>query len=334
MHDQRQDARELEAFLHTLGRRGVQLVTTGARACLAATALLGKALKRAGVPLSGLTTASLGLSLDEPEARAVLHTAPALLVVGAGRGGRRLPEAVPQLIIDGAPDEPLVARALRLAGTLGAGDELAWVAALGLVQDQRQHPIVARATAQHRRADLVHVAELLDAAGRSPMPGMMSVMAMELLMAAPDPVRFLAAEPCELLRKCQAIVTAELGQATRVRPRAGHAAVLVVEYDSACRLEDWVAARWRGLKAGTVVLVANHGWVEGRVAVVARCGSPETLAQLCLPLGAGDAALLSLGAWADLLARLGVPPALLKARGTQHELELLATMPGTPPLVN
>jgi hypothetical protein len=227
-----------------------------------------------------------------------------------------------------------VARALRLASALGDCEGLAWVAALGLMHDHRAHPIVTRATAQHRRADLLHVSDLLDAAGRSPMPGMMSVMAMELLMAAPDPARFLAAEPCDLLRKCQAIVAAELSQAARVHPRAGHAAVLVVEYDSACRIEDWVAARWRGLKAGTVVLVANHGWVEGRVAVVARCASPEALAQLCLPLGAGDAALLSLGAWADLLARLGVPPALLNARAGQHELELIAAMPGTPPLVN
>ncbi|HEX6837201.1 MAG TPA: hypothetical protein VF334_11545, partial [Polyangia bacterium] len=85
--------------------------------------------------------------------------------------------------------------------------------------------------------------------------------------------------------------------------------VVVVEYDSACRLEDLVAARWRGLRPGTVVLVANHGAVDGMVAVTARAAVREALDRLRYALDDEGTTLIDPETWAQLLQRLGVAPA-------------------------
>jgi hypothetical protein len=311
MSNERRDEIELLGFARATAARGVQLVTAGDQASLAAAAVLGKALKRVGVPLTGLTVASAATRLDDAEALAAMREAAALLVVGGAVPGQLLIEGVRQFSVAAAAGEPICAVALRLAETIANADA-GWVAALGLLDHRRPHAITQQALTRHTRDDLQRVVDLLDAAGRSPMPGMMCVMALELLIVAPDPRRFLAAEPSDLLRKCQAIVAGELVRAAHLRPRPGHAAV-VIEYDSACRVEDLVAQRWRGLRPGTAVIVANHGWVEGRVAVVARSASPDALEPLRPTLGDAGEALLSLPAWADLLARLGVPPAPIVA---------------------
>jgi len=75
-------------------------------------------------------------------------------------------------------------------------------------------------------------------------------------------------------------VRLELARATRIRPAPLASVVVVVEYDSACHLEDLVAERWRGLRPGTVVLVANYGAADGMVAITARAAVPEALERL------------------------------------------------------
>jgi hypothetical protein len=117
-----------------------------------------------------------------------------------------------------------------------------------------------------------------------------------------------------LLRRTQALVQAELARAARIRPRAGFG-VVVVEYESACRLEDLVAARWRGLRPGTAVLVANHGAVDGQVAVTARAAVPEALDRLRATLCDEGTTLLDPVTWSQLLVRLGVAPAPIERTG-------------------
>jgi hypothetical protein len=334
MRNERRDEIVLAGVARAVEDRGVHLVSAGDHASLAATAVLGKALKRAGVDLAGLTVASSAARVDDPEARPAMRRAGGLIVVGAGLGDRPLVDDMPQLSIDATEGEPLAERALRLAESLTHDGDALWVAALGLVRSGTPHAIVERALARHTREDLLRVTDLLEAAARSPMPGMMSVIALELLIAAPDPRRFLSAEPCDLLRRCQAIVTVELAKATRLRPRAGRG-VVVVEYDSACHLEDMVAARWRGLRPGTAIVAANHSWIEGRVALVARSAAPESLDRLTAFLRApgSDASVVSTGresleavmspaSWQRLCATLGVPATQPIAAAERHELDV------------
>src|SRR5262249_12390392 len=149
--------------------------------------------------------------------------------------------------------------------------------------------------------DLEDIAGLLEAGARGPEPASDALLAAEMLAAAPDPQRFLNSVPAGVLRKTQELVRIELTRASRIRPRPGFG-VIVVEYDSPCHVEDLVAERWRGLRPGTIVLVANSGCVDGMVAVVAKCAVSEALDRLGSTLGDEGVTLLDRATWSTLVA--------------------------------
>jgi hypothetical protein len=309
---QRQDEVELGQFLHALPDDGVHIVCAAGPAAIAAAAILGKALKRGDVPLAGLTVVSYGERVDAPAWRGWFGAAPALLVIGLGVT-RPLAGNVPQLAVDfrpGAPpetgdDEPLAARAFRLAESIARVGDASWCAAVGLLPGSPSHALVELALGRYDRAELGSISELLDAAARGPAPSSESLIAADMLIAVPDPHRFSASLAAEALRRTQLLVRSELVRAASIRPQAGFG-VVVVEYSSACSVEDLVAARWRGLRPGTAVLVANHGAVDGMVAVTARAAVPEALERLRPALGEEGRALLTPESWRELRARLGV----------------------------
>lgn len=322
---QSHDEVELREFLGGVGEAGLHLVCAAGVEGVAAASLFGKALRRAGVKVAGMTVVSFGERVDSPTYRAWLADAPALLLVGLGTPPR-LSRDVPQYAIDGvrgAAYEPLPARAFRLAGTIAPLGDASWCAAVGLLCRAEPHVLVERALSRHERADLDELAALLDAAARGPEPASESLMAVEMLTAAPDPRRFLASVPAEVLRRTQELVRVELARAIRLPPRPGFGVVVAVEYDSRCHLEDLVAERWRGLRPGTVVLVGNHGCVEGHVAVAAKCAVSEALDRLRSTLGDEGATLLDGETWATLLRRLGVAPAAIERVGGSFERSAL-----------
>jgi hypothetical protein len=289
---------------------GVHIVCAAGPAGVAAGAVLARALRRADVYIAGLTIISYGERVESPAWRGWLADAPSLLLVGLDVK-RPLFGDKPQLQVDAAPGEPLAARAYRLAETLAPLGDATWCAAVGLIDDDVPHVLIERALGRHTRVDLVHIAELLDAGARGPDPACESLMALEMLSAATDPRRFLESVPGQLLARTQSLVRSELNRAARIRPRPGFGAV-VVEYESRCYLEDLVAARWRGLRPGTAVLVANWGGVDNMVAVTARSAAPEALDRLRGTLGDEGRALLSPEAWEELRARLGVAPVIIE----------------------
>jgi hypothetical protein len=316
LHDrgdvQHQDEVDLATFIRSVADRGIHIVCAAGPEAVAAAALFGKAFKRARVGHVATTALGFGERIDSATVRAWLADAPALLVVGLQV--RRSVGDMPQLWIDGDDDEPLTARAFRLGETVAMLGDATWCAALGLIGRAEPHVLVERALSRHTRADLEAVAELLDAAARGPAPAQESLNAAEMLIAAPEPRRFLASVPAEVLRRTQLVVHSELARATRVRPRPGFG-VVVVEYESACHLEDLVAERWRGLRAGTVVLVANHGAVDGMVAVTARAAVREALDRLRYALSDEGTTLLDPATWEQLRQRLGVAPAAIERIG-------------------
>lgn len=246
----------------------------------------------------------------------------------SGLGAPRAPTVhVAQLSIDGGDGEPLPARAFRLGESVADLGDASWCAAVGLVDAPVSHVLVERALGRHERADLVAIAELLDIAARGPEPALESLDAVEMLTVATDPRRFLESKPAAALRQTQELVRAELARAARIRPRPGFG-VVVVEYDSRCHLEDLVAARWRGLRPGTVVLVANHGAADGMVAVTARSAVPEAvqyrLGRLHDSLGDEGSTLLDADSWAQLRERLGVAAAPIERTGGSGVFELSA----------
>ncbi len=303
-----EDEAELQDFIRAVADVGVHIVCAAGLEGVTAAALVGKAIARARVAISGVTVSSYGERIDSPASRAWLADAPALVLVGLGMPGV-LAADVAQFSIDGSDGEPLAARAFRLGEALAPLGDASWCAAVGLVGDAQPHVLVERALGRHARADLEAIAGLVDAAARGPEPAFESLNAVEMLMAAPDPGRFLESVPAEVLRRTQERVRVELARATLIRPRPGFG-VVVVEYASACHIEDLVAERWRGLRPGTVVLVANHGAADGMVTVTARAAAPKAihhrLGRLHAALGDEGAALLDPDSWSQLRDRLGV----------------------------
>ena len=310
-------------FIGANGERGVHVVCAAGPEGVAAAALLAKAFARARVRHVGTTVLAFGERVDSPAVRRWLADAPSLLLVGLG--ARATVGEMPQLALDGDA-EPLAAHAFRRCEELIAFGDASWCAAVGLVGRAEPHVLIERALGRHARGELAAIAALLDGGARGPEPALESLNAVEMLAAAPDPRRFLASVPAEVLRQTQALVAAEASRAARVRPRAGFG-VLVVEYESACRIEDLVAERWRGLRPGTVVLVANHGAVAGAVAVTARCAVREAvdfrLGRLRYTLDDEGTTLLDPDTWAQLKERLGVPPPVEHGAGVTHGLSAL-----------
>ena len=320
---QDEDETRFRELLTAAGDEGVHIVSAAGPESVAAAALLAKALTRAGVARIGTTVLGFGERVDSPTTRSWLAGVNALLVVGLGG---RAPGTMPQCSIDETDDEPIAARAFRLGESIASLGDVTWLAAVGLLERAPSHVLVERARFRHEHADPVEIAALLDAAARGPEPALESLNALEMLAGSPTPRHFLDSVPAEVLRRTRTLVFAELARATRVRPRPGFG-VVVVEYDSACHLEDLVAARWRGLRAGTVVLVANHGAVDGCVAVTAKSTMRESvearLGSLRAALADEGTTLLDPEAWASLRERLGVAPAPIE-RGDDAAFELSA----------
>ena len=320
---QHDDETTFRDFLETTADHGVHIVCAAGPESLTAAALLLRALGRAGRKLAGASVLGFSEQIDSATTREHLAGAPALLMVGLHG---RVDLDVPQLTLDGEDDEPLPARAFRLAERVSNLADVTWCAAAGLVEHAASHVLIERALWRTSRTELIEIAALLDAAARGPEPAPESLVALQELAVAATARQFLEGACAESLRRTQAIVRSELARAVRVRPRPGFG-VVVVEYDSACRLEDLVAARWRGLRAGTVVLVANHGAVDGSVAVTAKAAMRESvearLGSLRAALADEGTTLLDRETWAVLRERLGVAAAPI-ARLDEQPFELSA----------
>lgn len=290
-----EDEVELLELLRAADAAGVHLVCAAGPAAVAAAAIVSRALARAGRKLAGLTVLGYGEPADSPVTRRWLAGAPALLRIGLGDGPPLL-DGARELAIDGARGEPLAARAFRMAAAVTQVGDACWCAAVGLIRAEPSHVLVERAIARCARVELEHIAELLDGAARSPEPAALSLMAAEMLASASEPRGFLASVQAGYLQRAHAHVRAELARVARVRPRPGFCS-LVVEYESDCRVEDLVAACWRGLRPGTSVLVANHGAVDGGISVFAD----------------GAMTVVARDEWAARRERLGVETALATA---------------------
>jgi hypothetical protein len=271
--------------------------------------------------VAGVGVVGFAQRADGAATRAWLSAAKAVVVIGArvehGPTDRR-----PLLRLDADEDEPLAARAFRIGERLAALDDAIWLAAIGLPwlsAPEPSHPLIEQAFARHRRGELVILQALLEAAIRGPDAGATALFAIEQLTAARDPAALRASPAGQLLARTADFVRAEAVRASHLRPRAG-GGVLVVEYDSPCRVEDLVAERWRRLRAGTVVLAANHGVVADRVCVAARAATSEALDPLRPLLDEHDQALMTPEAWAQLLARLDVPAAPPEPLGVARDL--------------
>ncbi|WP_437734568.1 DHH family phosphoesterase [Sorangium sp. So ce1335] len=156
----------------------------------------------------------------------------------------------------------------------------AWLAALGLLGDlgdgARRHPLVAAAARQHGLSALREAVALVNAAGRSAAHD--AGVALEALLEAERPADLArgGGEAARRLRALKEEVSAATRRAIRVAPRV-HGRWAVIQLDEPYRVHGPVASAWTRRLPDRIVLVANRGYMPGRVHFSVRSHLPLDL---------------------------------------------------------
>ena len=211
-------------------------------------------------------------------ARQILHEVPTLFVDHHRPSGEP-PGAV---VISGYAWDPVPTSSLLtylLCNAQGEVSDKAWVAALGNLGDLGPpHPELQAAAREQKLKWVREATTLLNSAKRSSLYALMD--AFEVLCDAESAREIVegTSPQMERLRLCRAEVKAELGEAKRLAPRFSKTEkVALFELDSPARIHPLLAQSWRGRLPKFMVIVANRGFLPGRVAFSARTESDANL---------------------------------------------------------
>lgn len=242
----------------------------------------------------GLVVTDLGV-----QAGPVLPGVPTVLV--DHHVPRSAPAASEAAVISGHADTPVPTSSLlafACASALGEADDLAWLAAVGLVGDLGERGasadfpgVMAPVRKAHTAKALREVVSLINAPRRSAAGD--AGPALRLLLRATGPAEILSgADPdAAALRAARAEVKAALDAARSVAPLfAGP--IALVRCDSPCQIHPLVAQSWTHRLRQQVVIGANAGFRTGYVHFAARSAAvPDLIAFLearAPPLGSDD----------------------------------------------
>jgi single-stranded-DNA-specific exonuclease len=312
---------------------------------LAAGALLARGITRLGYSAVTVVPSERGESAFADGARARLAALdPAALIVtdlGINRAGvlpavptlfvdHHMPEGEPSgvTVVSGYGWEPIPCSAwlaYELLAPLTDLDDLAWIAAVGIISDLGERAPWPPLTAVKKRFGATALKEavaLVNAARRAPAFDIATPL--NLLMEADGP-KVLATDEARgaaRLRAYREEVGAALKEARRAAPRfAVGQPWALLRFSSPCQVHPLIAQQWRGRLPKYIVIAANDGYLPGVVAFSARTARadlnvPQLLQAVDLgPLngtfGHGHAAAsgghLPPDAFAQLLVALGFP---------------------------
>ncbi len=225
--------------------------------------------------------------------RRLLDVRPGALVV-ADMGSRPLPigAGVPTLLIDhhraeaGLPPDALVVNghdrvpvasssvlAYAVCRDLPDMERWCWVARLGAIADMATAPEVdALLGCRGSGRAWSEAAALLNAARRAPADD--GALALAVLTSASSVAEIAAGSlpGVSQLQEYRALVRAESARCSRVAPkRVGDA--WLIRFDSGAQVHPLVATMWTKRLAPAIVLVANGGFIPGRVNFVVRAAA-------------------------------------------------------------
>lgn len=265
---------------------------------LGATAILARALARAGRPAS-TRIVGRGENAWSADLRAeVAAQAPGgLIVTDLGIGDGDVAPNVPTIVIDhhvpsGVPGDAIVVSgngldpeptsallAWRCAGALGDQSDLLWLAALGLIGDMAEgaaFPEMAAAQARWGKTALRDATALVNAPRRSSTGDAWPALALLMRCDGPKEVLSGARPETALLLAARDEVRLESEAARRVPPRV-RGDVALIRLHSACQVHPLVAQSWRGRLKDKVVIAANTGFRDGWVHFAARTATGTNL---------------------------------------------------------
>ena len=160
-----------------------------------------------------------------------------------------------------------------------SGDDLLWLAALGIIGDMAEDsgfPEMAAARARYGVTALRKAASLVNAPRRSASGD--ASPSLSLLMKANGPKAVLSGEHPETaaLLAAKDEVKAELERARKIGPKL-RGGVALIAFSSPCQIHPLVAQTWRGRLKGADVIAANFGYRPGWVQFAARAGAGTDL---------------------------------------------------------
>lgn len=204
---------------------------------------------------------------------------------------RDTPDGV--IFVSAAGCEPVVPTGLLayvVFSPLTTLDDVAWLAALAVYGDLGDaHPFAAALApivAAHKKTHFKDTVALVNSARRA--GSYRPDAALGALLAATGPRDIARGSTPEIaeLAACRAEVAAEVARVARVPPRIS-GDVALIRFRSTAQIHPLIATRWMRRLAPKIVLVANDGYLPGRVNFAMRCAADvDLLAFLrALPLG-------------------------------------------------
>ncbi len=256
---------------------------------ISAAALACAAVERLGGAVLPLTPAKGKNVYDEDFRRELDRCSPQLVLVldTGSRPGTRWRSA-PTIIVDhhvaASPpdveafvhDEDAVSTsmlALDLLAPIAPIEDRSWLAAVGAFGDRgddaRAIPAVEAAVARFGSSSLRDVVALVNASGRAGAPAPDVALAALREADAPREVARGERAPARQLHAMRAEVAEASRRARRVAPRV-RGKWAIIELDEPCRVHGVIASAWARRLAPRIVLVANRGYVPGRVHISVR----------------------------------------------------------------
>lgn len=272
---------------------------------LAAGVLTLRAIERlGGEPVTELPGKGEHVHTASMRDRLARIRAAALVVLDMGSRAGPIVEDLPTIVIDHhdareTPDgvifvsaagyEPVAPTGLLAYHVLAALAELAdleWLAQLATVGDLGDRHPFAFPGLDTKKTHVKEAVALLNAARRA--ASYQPSLALDVLLAARGPADIAKAlvPGVDALAACRAEVNAEVLRVARVAPKI-IGDVAVIRFTSGAQIHPLIATRWTQRLAPKIVLVANDGYLPGRVNFVVRCAAPIDLLAFLrgLPLG-------------------------------------------------
>jgi hypothetical protein len=263
----------------------------------------------------GFTNTTLAAPTRERDAwsdanRAIItsHRPDTLFVLDLGSRGETLIDGARQCFIDhhrpdGVPPgatlitayswDPIPNTSLivyDLCSPLVNVEDLDWVAAIGALSDVGERapfPLLAAVKKRYAMSDLKEATALVNAARRASLyQPEVAVRALRDHGSARDLVRSDSADVLAL-RKAREEVKLELAEAKKAAPKfAGKVALIRVR--SRCQVHPVIAQIWRTRLPKYIVMVANDGYIDGRVNFSMRTASDINLLDFLRSFDLGD----------------------------------------------
>ena len=235
------------------------------------------------------------------------------------------PDGVPPgaLLLTAYAQDPIPNTSLMvydLCASLVDVSDLDWIAAIGVLSDlgeKAPFPLIAAVKARYSMADLKEATALVNAARRA--SDFQPETAARALLSHASPREFVKSDSADVaaMRAAREEVQREMAEAKKAAPKfAGNVALIRVH--SRCQVHPVIAQIWRTRLPKYIVIVANDGYMPGRVNFSMRSASNINALDFLrgIDLGEGEGSFahghdqatggsLPLERWELLLEKLG-----------------------------